>query len=204
MAVTVRPVTESEVPEVARVLGLAFDDDPIVQWCIPADRTRSGRAATMFGALIRHLYLAHGAVDAAFDESGRIVGGAVWSPPGRWNSSDADQLRMLPALARAFRWRLLAVGRMSDRMSKAHPHEPHWYLAIVGTDPAVRGKGYGHALLAPRLAHCDETGAPAYLESSKFANIAYYERYGFDLRGELDATGGGPLLWPMWRQSATS
>ncbi|WP_231953336.1 hypothetical protein [Nocardia sp. 852002-51244_SCH5132740] len=54
------------------------------------------------------------------------------------------------------------------------------------------------------MAHCDETGAPAYLESSKFANIAYYERYGFDLRGELDVTGGGPLLWPMWRQSATS
>src|SRR5690242_6869229 len=103
MEVTVRPVTESEVPELARVLGLAFDDDPIMQWCLPADRTRPARAATMFGALIRHLYLAHGAVDAAFDESGRIVGGAVWSPPGQWDSSGGDQLRMLPALARAFR-----------------------------------------------------------------------------------------------------
>lgn len=204
MEVTVRPVVESEVPELSRMLGRAFHDDPIMQWCIRSERHRSRRAAVMFAALIRHLYLPHGAVDAAFDASGRIVGGAVWAPPGTGNADDAESLRMLPALARAFRWRLAAAGRMSQRMSEAHPHDPHWYLAVLGTDPSVRGQGYGHALLAPRLARCDRVGAPAYLESSKFSNIAYYERFGFVLRGELDATGGGPLLWPMWRQSASS
>ncbi|AHH16200.1 putative acetyltransferase [Nocardia nova SH22a] len=204
MEITVRPIVASQVRELSRVLGLAFDDDPMVRWCIPADRGRPRRAALMFEALIRHLYLPHGAVDAAFDEAGRIVGGAVWSPPGTWDSGSAQTLRMLPSLARAFRLRLAAAGMMSERMAKAHPHEPHWYLAIVGTDPAVRGKGYAHALLTPRLAHCDEIGSPAYLESSKFGNIAYYERFGFEQRGELDATAGGPLLWPMWRQSVTS
>ncbi|WP_227983904.1 GNAT family N-acetyltransferase [Nocardia spumae] len=204
MKVTVRPIVASEIPELSRVLSLAFDDDPIVRWCIPSDRGRPRRAALMFATLIRHLYLPHGAVDAAFDESGRIVGGAVWSPPGAWDSGGDRSLRMLPSLARAFGLRLVAAGAMSERMSTAHPHERHWYLAIVGTDPAVRGRGYGQALLAPRLAHCDEVGVPAYLESSKFDNIAYYERYGFELRGELDVTRGGPLLWPMWRQSAMS
>ena len=204
MEITVRPVVESAVPELSRVLARAFDDDPMIQWCIPSERGRPRRAALMFEALINHLYLPHGAVDAAFDESGRIVGGAVWLPPGTWDPGAGDSPRMLWSLARAFRLRLVATGRMSVRMNQAHPAEPHWYLAIVGTEPAVRGQGYGQALLRPRLAHCDPPGAPAYLESSKLSKIRYYERYGFELRGELDATAGGPLLWPMWRQSETS
>ena len=44
----------------------------------------------------------------------------------------------------------LAFGRSLQRglvveelMKEAHPEEPHWYLAIIGSDPDVRGKGFG-------------------------------------------------------------
>ena len=39
---------------------------------------------------------------------------------------------------------------------------------------------------------------PAYLESSKERNVAYYARHGFRVREELDLPRG-PRVWLMWR-----
>jgi len=85
-------------------------------------------------------------------------------------------------------------------MKAAHPEEPHWYLAIIGSDTAVRGTGYGNALMRSRLDRCDAEGAPAYLESSNPDNIGYYIRFGFEVTDEIAVPGGGPRLWPMWRR----
>ncbi|WP_067676010.1 GNAT family N-acetyltransferase [Nocardia miyunensis] len=199
MTISVRPAIASDVPELARVLGAAFADDPIISWLVPDSRVRPRRAGYMFAAMVRHQFLPGGGVDVAFDETGRMLGTAVWAPPGGWQTSGPAQLRMLPGVVRAFRGRMRVAGEMADRMAQHHPAEPHWYLAFIGTHPDARGRGFGHALLAPRLAHCDETACPAYLESSKQENIAYYERFGYDLTGELNITDGGPPMWPMWR-----
>ncbi|BCK53622.1 GNAT family N-acetyltransferase [Nocardia wallacei] len=200
MDITVRAAGLSDVRDLAGVLGAAFADDPVIGWLIRDDRVRARRAAHMFAALVRHQFIDLGGVDVAFDDTGGMVGAAVWAPPGDRRPSTLTELRTLPGLARAFRTRLPAAGQLAQRMQAEHPREPHWYLAFVGTLPRVRGRGVAHALLEPRVAHCDSTGAPAYLESSKRENIPYYERYGFEVTGELDVTAGGPPVWPMWRQ----
>ena len=51
-------------------------------------------------------------------------------------------------------------------MEKRHPEEPHWYLMLIGSDPDVRGTGFGQALMRSRLDRCDAEHAPAYLETS--------------------------------------
>ena len=89
---------------------------------------------------------------------------------------------------------------MADLMKQHHPEEPHWYLGVIGSDPTVRGAGFGQALMRSRLDRCDAEGAPAYLESTKESNLAYYMRFGFEVTGELHIPGGGPPMWPMWRQ----
>lgn len=48
-------------------------------------------------------------------------------------------------------------------MKQNHPDEPHWYLAVLGSDPTYRGQGFGNALLASRLEQVDAEHAPAYL-----------------------------------------
>ena len=73
------------------------------------------------------------------------------------------------------------------------------YLSIIGTDPAAQGRGVGSALLEPVLRQCDEDGIPAYLESSKERNVAYYARHGFRVRDELTLPRG-PRMWLMWRE----
>jgi len=45
---------------------------------------------------------------------------------------------------------------------------------------------------------CDREGIPAYLESSKEANVSYYARHGFAVTEEFTLKGG-PSLWLMWR-----
>ena len=54
--------------------------------------------------------------------------------------------------------------------------------------------------MSSRLDRCDAEYAPAYLESSNPDNVPYYERFGFEVTGELRLPDGGPSLIPMWRK----
>ena len=83
-------------------------------------------------------------------------------------------------------------------MEAAHPSEEHWYLAILGTDPARQGNGVGRSLIAAVTDRCDTTGVGAYLESSKASNVPYYERFGFVVTGEIQVADS-PILYAMWR-----
>jgi ribosomal protein S18 acetylase RimI-like enzyme len=85
------------------------------------------------------------------------------------------------------------------RIDAHHPQEPHLYLSVLGTDPSAQGRGIGSALLTPALAQCDADGVPAYLESSKERNVAFYARHGFRVTEELDLPRG-PRMWLMWRE----
>ena len=83
-------------------------------------------------------------------------------------------------------------------MEEAHPEEPHWYLMVIGSDPSVRGAGFGQALMHSRLDRCDGEHAPAYLEASREELLPYYSRFGFEQVGEIQIPDG-PKMWPMWR-----
>ena len=107
---------------------------------------------------------------------------------------------MIPGILLAMGGRTARGRQIAELMKTQHPEEPHWYLAVIGSDPNVRGGGFGQALMRSRLDRVDAEHAPAYLESSKFDNIAYYERFGFEVTGEITLPDGGPMLWPMWRQ----
>lgn len=196
----VTPARASDVPALARVLAEAFDDDPVMGWMVPRADTRVVHATRLFTTLTRHLHLAAGGAEVVRDATGALVGAALWGPPGQWHASTWRQLVMLPGLFRALGRRMAMAGEASERMQRMHPAEPHWYLATLGCAPAARGRGFGHALLRSRLERCDAEGMPAYLESSKPENVAYYERFGFVLVGEISLGKGGPAVWPMWRE----
>lgn len=198
MPIDVRPAGKSDIGELAGVLGRAFYDDPVSMWMLPDDKSRAAGLAAYFGAVTRHHHLAGGGVEVAGD--GPVMGAAaLWDPPHRWKESRFTQARMLPALIRSFGFRLGAGRAVADLLNAAHPEEPHWYLAVIGSDPAVRGRGFGQAVMRSRLDRCDAEHCPAYLESSKFDNVPYYQRFGFQVTGELTLPGGGPTLWQMWR-----
>jgi GNAT superfamily N-acetyltransferase len=180
-------------------LGRAFQDDPVMSWLLPDADRRAAALPVYFGAVARHHFLSGGAAEVTTDGSG-VGAAALWDPPGHWRQTPREQIAMMPAMVRVFRGRLGPARALGEKMKAAHPSEPHWYLAIIGSDPSARGTGCGHALMRSRLDRCDAEHAPAYLESSNPDNIGYYNRFGFDVTGEITISGGGPTLWPMWRQ----
>ncbi len=200
MTIHTRPGHKADVSELSHALGRAFFDDPVSMWIMPDEKARAKHLRKFFATVTRHHHLAGGGVEVATDGSA-IGAAALWDPPGRWKQSTREQLRMLPSFALGFGPRLTMsrkLGALLNQMKQQHPEEPHWYLAVIGSDISVRGKGYGQALMQSRLDRVDAEHAPAYLESSKAENVPYYQRFGFEVSGEL-VIPGGPTLWPMWR-----
>jgi ribosomal protein S18 acetylase RimI-like enzyme len=125
---------------------------------------------------------------------------ALWAPPEHWKTTPREDLQIGRVLAHPrLMWRLPLLTVGFGGMEKAHPHTPpHWYLAVLGTEPDMQGQGLGSAVLAPVLEQCDNDGVAAYLESSKETNIAFYGRHGFRVTGEIQLPRG-PKMWQMWR-----
>ncbi|MFI6392202.1 GNAT family N-acetyltransferase [Nonomuraea sp. NPDC050547] len=175
----------SGLEEIGEVLGRAFADDPVMEWMMPraADRPR------MFVALARYM---HDVVEVARDGSGAVTGAALWDPPGFTPDLETGGSALLEVMGD----RVVYGMRLEEAFAGHRPKEPHWYLAQIGTDPAVQGTGVGGALLRSGLARC--AGLPVYLESSKEANIPIYERFGFAVTEEIKLPDG-PAVWGMLR-----
>ena len=190
----VREAERAASAALARSLTLAFSDDPVQRYLFPGERAYQRRGRANFELLLRRT-LEIGRVYAAPGNAGA----ALWIPPGgdfaegwRGGLFVARSLLLLRTDARR-------GTRFFECLARHHPREPHWYLPVLGTAPEHQGRGFGSALLAPVLARCDAAGLPAYLESSKEANIPFYRRHGFEVTATLRVPDG-PELWPMLRK----
>ena len=170
------------------MLARAFDDDPVARYALPSDRRRPAQLARFYRERLKTL----GPEELVFCSSdGRAA--ALWAPPDRWHTSLAELLRV-----RTFTRTtpLFLVG--GAQVERRHPKGPHFYLAVLGVDPAAQGQGLGSRVLEPMLTRCDTEGVGAYLESSKERNLAFYARHGFRVTEEVRLPFGPPL-WLMWR-----
>ncbi len=191
----VRRATAADVSALARMLARAFFDDPVASWAWRADALRE-KAFERFQVVRLRQLLGDEEVWTTAD----LSAAALWAPPRRWRQTWRETAQFTRAFAHP---RLLArlplVAYGWHRLELAHPPRPHhWYLAVLGTDPAAQGQGLGSAVLRPVLEQCDSDGVGAYLESSKERNIDFYARHGFRVTDELGLLRG-PRMWGMWR-----
>jgi len=194
---TMRIASASDREAVTVALAKAFMDDPVAIWATPADRHRPRVLRHFFGAL----YDTHLGEETVYVDPDRR-GAAIWALPNRWKATPRQGLRTARAFAHPRHWpRFPRIARGIMAAEGGHPAAPkHFYLATLGVDPDHQGEGLGSRLLAPILEICDSDGIPAYLESSKHSNIAFYARHGFRVTGELRMPAGGPLVYAMWRE----
>lgn len=191
----VRQVTETEADRVTELFTLAFYDDPTWSWAFPASDKRMAHHRIWWD-LYMHSAVRCGCVWMAEDGGAA----ALWIPPGEPELSEEDEARVEPLLRELIGSHADDVLTLLDGFDANHPrHTPHYYLSLLGTHPDHRGHGKGMGLLAANLAHIDEVGMPAYLESSNRANDHRYERLGFGQVGEFGAPAGGPTVACMWR-----
>lgn len=187
-------------PALECALAAAFMDDPVAEWATPRGGLRQRTLRRFFGALLK-AKLPDGFV---YTDSERR-GAALWAPPGAWRTTAIQGLRIATAFADPRQWaRGPLVARGLLYAERLHPQAPaHFYLATLGVTPEAQGRGLGSRLLQPVLEVCDADGVPAYLESSKESNIAFYSRHGFRVTREI-ALPRGPTIFAMWREPLTA
>jgi ribosomal protein S18 acetylase RimI-like enzyme len=123
-------------------------------------------------------------------------GASLWLPPG----VEPDAERMVALLETHADERVMPeLMGVFEQMGRFHPTEPHWYLPLIGVDPACQGQGLGGALMRHAVERCDRDGLPAYLESSNPRNITLYQRHGFEILGRIQV-GTSPVMTPMYRK----
>ncbi len=190
----VREAGAADLRPVSLVLARAFRDDPVHRWILPGELDWALWSPGFFAMVMRSALRGAGAFT-----TDAHAGAALWFPPYPQPPPWGERLRTIARWTLTLGRRAGAVGRELARMERHHPAAPHWYLAVLGTDPRHQGRGVGSALLGPVLARCDADRTPAYLESSKRENIPFYERHGFRMQGEI-AFRDGPTVWRMLRE----
>ena len=191
-----RAATWADADPLSQTLARAFADDPLMCFLLPEEAGRDAKLSRVFKLLIK-LGLPHGACDVTEG----YEAGALWRPPSRWEIPWWQYVINGPEFLGIFGFNgVRHVTWAMDIIEKQHPHQPHWYLQVLGTDPAKQGKGFGGVAIRRQLALADAAGMPAYLESSKESNIPIYSSFGFEVTSELRLPGG-PTLYPMWRKA---
>ncbi len=191
----VRRATHDDVDAMAAQLARTFWDDPVTSHIFSNEAHRDAGLRAYFRTQMRADYLPFG---GCYTTDGH-AGSAIWAPAGKPLLTGLKAvLTMLPVF-RYVAAKLPRTLRLLNMVESMHPHEPHWYLATLGTAVDQQGKGVGSALLHPVLSHCDAEGIPCYLESSKARNVPFYRRHGFEVVEEVTLPDDGPPLWTMWR-----
>jgi ribosomal protein S18 acetylase RimI-like enzyme len=195
VAATTRRAETAEFPELARMLARAFQEDPVATWSCRPEDLRPHVLERVFAMRLRDI---HPRGEIWTDDDLQCA--AVWAAPGQWHTTTRQDMAYATTLLHPrlmLRAPMVVTGLLGAQ--KVHPAEPpHWYLAILGTDPSARGRGLGSAVMQPVIEECDRHGIGAYLESSKEQNLDYYARHGFRVTSERDLPRG-PRLWPTWR-----
>jgi GNAT superfamily N-acetyltransferase len=191
--VTVRRAVAEDFGALAATLARAFHDDPVTAFFYPDAERRPAHARRFFHIRLRQLE-----PQRAIYTTPDRTGAALWAEPGRWREDLRQALMLLPMLP-ALLPHLRSAARAVREIEVRHPERPHYYLSVLGTEPAQQGGGIGSALLGPVLERCDAAGMPAYLESSRETNVSFYARHGFEVTERMQLPDGPPL-WLMWRE----
>lgn len=189
---TIKIAQASDEAGVIDALTLAFSTDPMARWSLP-DPAKYLATFPLLAKAFGGNAFERG---TAYIASG-YAGAALWLPPGIGSDEkslmrlfeenvDDDVKEDMPGIF--------------EQMEKFHPTEPHWYLPMIGVDPAYQGTGLGSALMTEGLKAVDRDGLIAYLESSNPRNISLYERHGFQVIAEIQS-GNSPVLRPMLRSA---
>lgn len=183
------------------VLARAFRDNPLNKAVVPGSPERRRRSnehgmRILIGTACSDADLAW--VRAARRKSAdRLDAVLVAAPPGRYplpHASAWAQLRCLigQGWGTVQRW-----GTVYHALEAIHPVEPHWYLSLLGVAPETQGTGLGAALLRNFADRVDSDRLPAYLESDRVENVAFYQRAGFEVIRETRVLGVD--VFCMWR-----
>ena len=194
MKITV--ASRSDVDESVACLATAFAQDPITGFLLQSGQGYRERVTEFFSLLMRAriaiempVFVARGAHGIVGATMGYATSHADW-PAGITEEWDRFE-KSIPG----FTERMAIYDEVA---AKFKPPAPHYYLGVIGTDPALQGCGIGTQLIKSfcEVSARDPLSSGVYLETAQQSNLRFYERAGFveTGRGKL----GDATLWCMY------
>jgi GNAT superfamily N-acetyltransferase len=202
MSIQIRKLDTHETTQASPVIAEAMMVEPGFAAVLPDEEERRRVLVSRMEDSIETA-MSHDAVFVATDEStGKILGVAIWGPPGSYPPAENVQSdNDVPSyLADVDTEIVEGLQAYDDNCNLHFPDEPVWYLKLLGVDPDGQGKGIGSMLLRESLCELDEDALPAYLETGTERNVRFYERFGFAVRrAEVQLAPGSTPHWTMIR-----
>jgi ribosomal protein S18 acetylase RimI-like enzyme len=202
MSIQIRKLDAHETPQASPVIAEAMMVEPGFAAVLPDENVRRRVLISRMKDSIETA-MSHDAVFAATDEeTGKILGVAIWGPPGAYPPAEdgATDNEVPSYLADVDRQVIEGLQAFDDNCNRHFPDEPVWYLKLLGVDPEGQGRGIGSTLLRESLRELDEDRFPAYLETGTERNVRFYERFGFEVRkAEVQLAPGSTPHWTMIR-----
>ena len=189
--ITIKKVASAEQDNAVSAIVKAFSADRAARWMYPESQQYREHFQSFVKAFAGSAF-EHGSADIVDG----YLAAALWLPPGIHPDEEAMGKLIRSTVLESDQANVFALFQEMDRY---HPAEPHWYLPMIGVDPAQQRKGYGSALLQHALARCDRENKFAYLESTSPRSVQLYQRHGFELLG-TSQVGTSPQLFPMLRK----
>jgi ribosomal protein S18 acetylase RimI-like enzyme len=197
----IRRLARREEGAASAVLARAFRHDPLVAYYFADEELGEQRLIRVFGFAVRYALL-EGEI---YGVGERLEGVAAWLPPGNtslrsWAALRAGGAGLAMALGPRVTSRTERYGQFARTIHHKHMKEPHWYLYVLGVDPAHQSTGLAGALVRPMTRRFDAHGRSCYLETHNPRNIPIYRHFGFQVAEEVQMPGSGVTHWAMVRE----
>jgi ribosomal protein S18 acetylase RimI-like enzyme len=197
------PLTREDIDAAADILVRSFAEDPGLLFVLPERANRDRFGPSLARSMVRFIL----ACGAPLATAPPVRGVALWIPPDAEPASTAHLVESglveVPGQIGPDAWARLQL--LMTHLDACHPQfapEPHWYLTMLGVDPAWQRQGIGEALMRPVFDQADQDGIPCYLEAPTKDNALYYQRRGFRVVGEADIPTSDVHIWFMHREPA--
>ncbi len=191
---------DTDLDPAGEVVGRAFFDDAGWQFVLPDPEQRTRDLGWLGGIAVRYGQR----FGEVFVTGSPANGVAVWLPPGETTvtADRLDEVGFAAAPARLGREAFARFARFTGQLAQQHAQlmpDPHWYLMLLGVEPALQRQGGGSQLLQPVLDRADHDHVPCYLETARERTLWFYQKHGFELVREV-ATPDTPRVWHMVRR----
>ena len=180
-AIEIRDLTQADLASAVGVIARGMRDNPLHIAALGQDADLRGQRLARMFAVALPLIFSKGAVLGAFDGA-TLAGIAGMIAPGQCQPSLTEKLTFMPRIVPAVGGGGLArVGRWMSEWSQRDLKEAHWHLGPVAVDLHLQGRGIGTRLMNEFCTRVDRMNAVGYLETDKPSNVAFYERFGFEV-----------------------
>jgi ribosomal protein S18 acetylase RimI-like enzyme len=193
---------KSQLKPAAAMVARAFQDNPLSVYFFPDMSERKNKLPYIFQFMISYGLL----YGEAYTTSPNLEGVAVWLPSEKARMKRRGDVEN-EGLSRLFKVERKTAAKwrsFDDYVSSMHKRLvpfAHWYLQLLGVDPAYQGKGYASTLLKAMFTRIDKERLPCFLETDAKRDVSIYQHYGFKVVEEGVVPGSEVTIWAMLREN---